>query len=145
MKRARTVLVFGSFDILHPGHLAFLRAAKKYGDRLIVVVNRDLTYRKEKGRAPVFSERERLAIVQSLRDVSRAVLGDRPGSWTAIRRLRPDIIGVGYDQRADHPGLAAQRAHLRKPPKIVKIPRFNHRKYKSSLIKKHIRDMEHEK
>ena len=138
----RTILVFGSFDILHPGHLAFLRAAKKYGDRLVVVVNRDVTYRKEKGRAPIFSERERLAIVQSLHLVSRAVLGDRPGSWTAIRRLRPDIIGVGYDQRADHPGLAVQLAHLRKHPKIVKLQRFHHRKYKSTLVKKRIRDAE---
>lgn len=136
----RTVLVFGSFDILHPGHLAFLRAAKKYGDRLVVVINRDITYRKEKGRAPVFSEQDRLAIIRSLRDVSRAVLGDRPGSWTAIRRLRPDVIGIGYDQRADHPGLAAQLAHLRKRPKLVKLPKFHHRKYKSTLIKKRVYD-----
>ncbi|MEK7516230.1 MAG: adenylyltransferase/cytidyltransferase family protein [Patescibacteria group bacterium] len=138
----RTVLVFGSFDIIHPGHVAFLRAAKRYGDRLIVVVNRDAAYRKEKGRVPIFSERERLALVASLRDVSRAYLGDRPGSWTVIRRLRPDVIGVGYDQRVDHPGLAAQLMRLRKPPKIVKIQRFNNRKHKSSLIKKRIRDAE---
>ena len=136
----RTVLVFGSFDILHPGHLAFLRAAKKYGRRLIVIVNRDATYRKEKGRAPVFSERERLAIIASLRDVSAAYLGDRPGKWTVIRRLQPDVIGVGYDQRATHPGLKAQLAHLRKRPKIVKFPKFLNQKYKSSLIKKRIRD-----
>lgn len=135
----RTVLVFGSFDIIHPGHLAFLRTAKRYGDRLVVVVNRDVTYRKEKGHAPIFSERERLAIIRSLRDVWQAYLGDRPGSWTVIRRLRPDVIGVGYDQRADHPGLAAQLTRLRKRPKIVKIQRFNHRKHKSSLIKKRIR------
>lgn len=134
----RTVLVFGSFDVFHPGHLAFLRAAKKHGKRLIVIVNRDATYRKEKGRAPVFSERERLLLIASLRDVSEAYLGDRPGRWTVIRRLQPDVIGVGYDQRADHPGLKAQIAHLRKRPKIVKLPKFHHRKYKSSLIKKRI-------
>jgi len=102
-------------------------------------VNRDATYRKEKGHVPIFTERERLMLIASLRDVSEAYLGDRPGKWTVIRRLQPDVIGVGYDQRTDHPGLKAQLAHLRKHPNMVKLPKFHHRKFKSTLIKKRIR------
>jgi len=73
----RTVVVFGVFDLLHPGHLYFLREARKHGDHLTVVVTRDTRVRAEKNHTPVFTERERLEMVAALKGVDKAVLGDK--------------------------------------------------------------------
>ncbi|MEK9152147.1 MAG: adenylyltransferase/cytidyltransferase family protein [Patescibacteria group bacterium] len=131
----KTVLVFGVFDLLHPGHLAFLRAAKKKGDRLIVAVTPDARVRKEKGAAPFFNERERAAMVSAVRWVDRAVVGDRGKQWTLVRRLRPDVICLGYDQNAGHPKFLAQVASLSKKPKIIRINSKKPGRYASSRIK----------
>jgi len=96
----KTVLAFGCFDILHYGHLQYLRKAKGFGDRLIVVVARDATIRKVKGREPVFDEAARREIVKSLGIVDDAVLGHAggKGKYEIVRDLRPDVIALGYDQ-----------------------------------------------
>lgn len=135
MKR---VVAFGTFDILHPGHIAFLEAARRLGTNLTVVVARDATVRREKGRLPVFNERDRLRVVASLKSVDHATLGDRPDSWRILRRIRPDVIAVGYDQPTDHPslGLASVSSHSSRP-RIVRLPRFG--SYKSSTLSSSLR------
>lgn len=103
MKTSRLVIAFGVFDLLHPGHLHFLRSAKKLGDTLIVVVSRDSRVMKEKGRTPVFNEKERLAMIKSLNFVDNAALGDKPGEWKIVKKIKPSIIVVGHDQKIpDH-------------------------------------------
>jgi FAD synthetase len=136
MKRPR-VLVFGTFDVLHPGHLAMLRRAAREGD-VTAVVARDARVRAEKGKPPVFGERDRLAVVASLRTVSKAVLGDRKGEWSVVRRLRPDVICVGHDQRADAPEFLAQLGAFRPRPRIVRLPAFRRGKYSSTELKKRL-------
>ncbi|MDE1856684.1 MAG: FAD synthase [Candidatus Micrarchaeota archaeon] len=97
------VLAFGSFDILHPGHLAYLKRAKRLGDMLIVVVSRDSSIRTIKGREPYMDERARLEIVGSLRFVDKAVLGNRlkreADKYAIISRYMPDVLAFGYDQK----------------------------------------------
>lgn len=132
-------MVFGVFDLIHPGHLRFLREARSRGDRLIAVVARDRTARHQKGRIPTFNERERMEIVGALRWVDRVVLGDRVGEWTIIRRIKPDILCVGYDQDPRHPALRHQLAALKKKPCIIHLPKFRDQRHKSSLIKKRIK------
>src|SRR5512146_1527127 len=122
-----TVLVFGTFDLLHPGHLAFLGAAARHGT-VTVVVTPDAKAAREKSRRPFFAERERLAMIAALRPVARAVLGDRGREWRVVRRLRPDVICVGHDQRADHPAFLAQLAALPKKPRIVRLRAKNPRR-----------------
>jgi len=137
--RARTVIAFGVFDLLHPGHLRFLRAAKRLGGRLTVVVTRDASAQKEKGRRPVLRERERLEMVGALQSVDRAVLGDA-GAPTVVRRLRPDVIAVGYDQDPRHPKLLAQLGALRRRPRVVRIPPHLPSRFHSKLLRKsHVR------
>ncbi|MBI4457393.1 adenylyltransferase/cytidyltransferase family protein [Candidatus Uhrbacteria bacterium] len=131
----KTVLAFGVFDLLHPGHLAFLRAAKKKGDRLIIAVTPDIRVKKEKGAPPFFGERERAAMVAAVRWVDRAVVGDRGRRWTLVRRLRPDVICVGYDQRIDHPSFLAQIATMPKKPRLIRLPAMRPSRYASSRIK----------
>ncbi len=133
--RKRTVLVFGTFDILHPGHLAFLNFAKHHGATLVVVVARDATVRHYKKRPPYMSQEDRLSLVASLAVVDRALLGDNVGQWRVIRKVRPDIICIGHDQSKDHPGLHAQLHYLKKKPLILKAPAYRRIKYRSSSIR----------
>lgn len=129
----KTVLAFGTFDILHPGHVKFLTAARRHGSRLVVVVARDERVQHEKGRLPILDEDERLALVTALKPVDRAVLGDRVGEWRIVGSLKPDVIAVGYDQK-----LPPQCQKLKRKTKIIRLPRFAAHRHKSSLIKKRI-------
>ena len=103
MKQFTIAVVFGVFDMLHPGHLSFLRQAlnRAKGGRLIVVVARDSAVKRLKGRKPHFSERERIAHVKKeLKNGVTVVLGDRKlGTYSALKKYRPDAICLGYDQK----------------------------------------------
>ncbi len=100
--KQRIVLASGVFDLLHLGHVRFLEEAKKSGGKnakLLVVIARDSTVQKMKGRKPVMPENQRLALVKSLRPVDEAVLGlEDFDIGDIIERIKPDIIALGYDQ-----------------------------------------------
>lgn len=97
----RKVLVFGVFDGLHEGHLAFLRDAKKCGDTLVVVLARDEIVKELKGSAPRMDFETRKTKLQEVKDVNGVVAGDKVlGSWDVLRVERPDVIALGYDQKA---------------------------------------------
>lgn len=133
-KKAKSVLVFGVFDLLHPGHVAFIAAAATHGE-VTVVVTPDARVLAEKGRPAFFNEQERLTMVSALKGVASAELGDKGARWTAVSRLAPDVICVGHDQDAGHPKFLAQIAGLRKPPVIVRIGGHDTKKYSSSKLK----------
>ncbi len=99
--REKIVLAAGSFDILHPGHIEFLRWASTLGDKLYVIVSRDENYERFKGVKPVFRDYERLAIVSSIRFVYRALLGSRDDIYSSIYEIKPNAIALGYDQFRD--------------------------------------------
>ena len=132
--KSAKVLVFGVFDLLHPGHVAFIRAAAKHG-KVTVVVTPDAKVLAEKGRPAFFDENARLAMVAALKGVEQAELGDKGARWTVVARLAPDVICIGHDQDASHPKFLAQVAGLRKPPKIVRIGGHETRKYSSTRLK----------
>ncbi len=101
-KKGKVVLTTGVFDILHYGHVRLLEEAKKVGGedaKLVVIVARDKTVEKRKGKKPVLPEWERRAIVAALRVVDEALLGfEEMDMERVIELVRPDIIAVGYDQ-----------------------------------------------
>ena len=103
LKKLVTVLTSGVFDLVHYGHIRFIEEAHKLGgenSHLIVIVARDRTVEKLKGRKPIIPEDQRRAIVESLKPVDEAVLGYEELSFEdAIMKVNPDIIAVGYDQR----------------------------------------------
>ena len=123
----KKVVVFGVFDLLHPGHLYFLHEARKCGDHLAVVVTRDARVMHEKKHKPVFNERERLEMVTALRMVDSAALGDRVGEWKILKKIRPDVVCVGYDQDM----AWIKKSALRKLPRVVRINGKNKKKYGS--------------
>lgn len=98
----KTVLASGVFDLLHYGHVRFLEEAKKFGGsdaRLVVIVARDRTVEKLKGRRPIIPEDQRRALVEALKVVDEALLGYEDMNLEAVlERIRPDIIAIGYDQ-----------------------------------------------
>lgn len=97
----KTVMAFGTFDDLHPGHEHFLKEARALGDQLIVVVARDKSVRELKHREPKYNEETRRHAVEKLTLVSKAVLGDDTlGTYEVILRHHPNIIALGHDQSA---------------------------------------------
>ena len=83
----KKVMVFGTFDVLHAGHLKFLEEAKKLGGddaRLTVVIARDSTVHKVRGRPPIFSEEDRRKLVEGLKPVDEAILGYEGGDMLKI-------------------------------------------------------------
>lgn len=131
----KKVIVFGTFDILHPGHLFFLNEAKRRGKELVVVVARDERVKKEKNKKPVLNEKDRLKMVQSLKMVDRAILGDRVGKCRVVFKIKPDAICVGYDQNTRHPHFMHQIRKIEKKPRIFKIKSYHPEEYKSSKIR----------
>jgi FAD synthetase len=96
------VLASGVFDLLHLGHVKFLEEAKKAGGKnakLFVIIARDNTVEKTKGRKPVMPENQRLALVESLRVVDDAALGlEDFDIGNVIKTIKPDVVALGYDQ-----------------------------------------------
>jgi rfaE bifunctional protein nucleotidyltransferase chain/domain len=96
------VLTNGCFDLLHPGHLALLEAARGEGDRLVVALNSDVSVRGLKGAArPLVPETERREILLALEAVDRVVLYDEPTPLEVIRTVLPDVLVKGADWAAD--------------------------------------------
>jgi cytidyltransferase-like protein len=128
-KNTRTVLVFGTFDVFHKGHEFFLREARKHGDQLVVVVARDSNVEQIKGRAPHDREDVRLHNVRQCDVVDEARLGYE--EWgkhlQVLEDVAPDVICLGYDQRAKLPEGG--------PWTVVRLPAFEPEKYKSSLLR----------
>lgn len=135
-------MVFGSYDFLHLGHLKFFEEAKKHGGKLgklIVCLARDENAAKTKGRTPFFSESERLKLVSSLRAVDKALLGDKKDFFKAVKKEKPNVIVLGYDQPADEKAIKATLAKLGLKTKVIRLKKsFLPHKCKSSKIREYL-------
>lgn len=127
------VIAFGSFDLLHEGHERFLREARALGDCLVVVVARDSTIGKVKGEAPWQNETKRLAQLRALDCVDEAILGGDGDKYEALRKVKPDVIALGYDQDADEEAL-------KEFGRVVRLNAFKPKEFKSSIIKKELKE-----
>jgi cytidyltransferase-like protein len=127
------VIVFGTFDIIHPGHIHLLKEAKEYGDFLIVVVARDDTVCVVKGKAPYYNEGERVNHIVDLNIADKVILGclDPDDRYKVIADEKPDIIALGYDQKVFVDKLAGI---IDDNVKIVRISPYLPDLYKSSKL-----------
>ena len=94
----KVVLAGGVFDIIHPGHIHTLNAAKNLGDVLIVVIATDKTAKKMKKRLPLHNQDQRKMLVDSLSVVDLSVVGHEDDIFKTVDFIRPEIIALGYDQ-----------------------------------------------
>jgi rfaE bifunctional protein nucleotidyltransferase chain/domain len=98
----RITLANGGFDLLHVGHVRYLRGAKALGGRLVVAINSDESLRTLKGkRRPIMSAAERAEIVAALADVDAVVIFPELDVRAIIREIRPDIQAKGTDYTPD--------------------------------------------
>ena len=130
----KTVMVFGTFDLLHPGHEHFLRQAKKYGDFLIVIIARDKTVLKVKNKRPQNNERQRQNAVSGLNLADKVVLGRKTYKYAIIKKYRPNIICLGYDQTYFVDNLKKQLSKWKLNTKVIRLQPFKPHKYKTSII-----------
>ena len=119
-KRVRVVAT-GTFDIIHPGHIAFLEEARKLGDELIVIVAREKNVKHKP--KPVIPEDQRRRVVEALKPVDRAILGDEEDIFKPIMELKPDIIVLGYDQHFDESWLESELKKRGLNTRVVRIRR----------------------
>jgi FAD synthetase len=122
------VLVFGTFDGLHPGHRFVLDEAAKRGD-VSVVVARDANVERIKGYLPQYPENQRVELLKEAYPDMHILLGDPSDFLAPVRGIEPDLILLGYDQRLP-PGV--QESDL--PSTIERLPAFEPEKYKSSFL-----------
>jgi D-glycero-beta-D-manno-heptose 1-phosphate adenylyltransferase len=98
----RIILANGNFDLLHVGHVRYLRGAKALGGKLVVALNSDQSVRALKGEGrPIMPERERAEIVSALADVDAVIVFPESDVRSIIREIRPDIHAKGTDYTAD--------------------------------------------
>lgn len=95
-------LANGNFDLLHVGHVRYLRGAKELGGKLVVAVNSDASVRALKGEGrPIMPEQERAEIVAALSDIDAVVIFPELDVRALIREIRPDIQAKGTDYTPD--------------------------------------------
>ena len=98
MEKKKIVLAGGVFDIIHPGHIHTLNAAKALGDVLVVAIATDKTAQKMKKRPPLHNQELRRELVSYLSMVDRAVIGHEDDIFETVKEIKPNIIVLGYDQ-----------------------------------------------
>ena len=95
---ARIVLANGCFDVLHAGHVRYLKAARALGDLLVVGINSDAQVARLKGAGrPILSERDRAELVASLEAVDLVTIFDEPTVTELLLALKPDVHAKGTD------------------------------------------------
>lgn len=98
----KIVLANGCFDVLHAGHVRYLKAAREQGDVLVVAINSDASARKLKGAGrPVMAAEDRAELVGALGAVDYVVIFDEPDVRALLRELRPDVHAKGTDYAAE--------------------------------------------
>ncbi len=126
-------MVFGVFDGLHLGHLHFLQQAAALGRELTVVVAQDALVRKMKGKAPKWMLRRRTSAVRKVGCVTKVIAGDKKlNSWIAVKKIKPNIVALGYDQK--RLGRALRACQDRFGFRLVTLKPFKPRLYHSSRM-----------
>jgi FAD synthetase len=119
-----TIMATGTFDLIHMGHIYYLREAKKLGDKLVTVVARDSTVRKMK-HEPVTPEDMRLGIIKELKMVDKAILGHEDDIYATVEEIKPDIIALGYDQIHDEKIIQQELKKRHINAKVVRLQKYH--------------------
>lgn len=117
----RVVFTNGVFDLLHPGHVRYLQAARREGDALVVAVNSDRSVQSNKGPTrPIVPEAERAELVAALACVDAATVFDEPTPAAIIARLQPDVLVKGADWPADQ--IVGRETVEARGGRVVRVP-----------------------
>jgi FAD synthetase len=132
------IMVFGTFDLLHKGHTHFFKQARKLATKpyLIVSVARDVNVKRIKGLKPVNNEVVRMRLMSQIPLVDKVVLGASTDYLSHITKEKPNIIALGYDQKAYTDNLVTNLKKRGLNVQVIRLKPFKHKVYKSTLLKK---------
>ena len=117
----RVVLAGGVFDIIHPGHIHTLKAAKALGDILVVAIATDKTAQKMKKRIPLHNQELRRELVDCLSMVDLAIIGHENDIFETVKLVKPEIIALGYDQIHQEKFISNGCKRINLDTKIVRL------------------------
>ncbi|OGI95756.1 hypothetical protein A2917_00355 [Candidatus Nomurabacteria bacterium RIFCSPLOWO2_01_FULL_42_17] len=140
MRVSKKIMVFGTFDGLHQGHLNFFKQAQKLVKRplkpfLIVSVARDKNVKQIKGKRPFLNEKKRMALVRNCPLVDKVVLSGARDHLPHIIKESPDIIALGYDQKAYVKNLKKDLKSRGIEIKLARLKPYKEKLYKNHLIR----------
>ena len=130
------IMLFGTFDGIHKGHLDLFKQARKLAIRqfLIVSIARDKNVFKIKKKKTIYSEKERMKLVKKCKLVNKVILGNEDNYLANILKEKPDIIALGYDQKAYVKELKKDLKNKKTDIKIVRLKSYKKHIYKNSLL-----------
>jgi len=129
-------MAFGTFDFFHAGHESYLKQAKELGEYLIVVISRDKTVKLIKGQPPLNSERKRAATVRETGIPDKVILGYHGDKHKVLKKFRPSVIALGYDQFVFTQKLEKTLIDLKLDAEIKRLDAHFPQVFKSSIIRK---------
>ncbi len=134
------IMVFGTFDGLHKGHLNFFKQAKNFIENsfLIVSIGRDKNVLRIKGRKPDLNEIERFNLVKECKLADKVILSGKTKYLAHILKEKPDIIALGYDQKAYVEELKKDLRNKNILIKVIRLKPYKEKIYKNHLLKKKI-------
>ena len=113
----------GAFDLLHMGHIYYLREAKKLGDTLVVVVATDSTVQKLK-HEPITPQESRVNLIRELKMVDEVYLGHDDDMYAIVQEIKPDIIALGFDQIHNDAVIKNELKKRKLNVKLVRLPKY---------------------
>lgn len=132
-----TVMIFGTFDLLHPGHINFIKQAKKCGDYLILILSRNETVKNLKGYYPsedIETRAHNLALTEL---VNLIIYGRLDRHYQVIKKYQPDVICLGYDQNHFIDKLDEKIKQYGLKTKVIRLKAYKPERYKTSVIKRY--------
>ena len=140
MRPKTKIMVFGTFEIVHPGHLDFFRQARQLAKNpwLVVSVSREANAERIKNKKLAASESARLRQVKNAQGVDSAVLGGKTDYFAHILKESPDIIALGYDQKAYVKELRRDIKRAGLKTSIIRLKAYRPRLFKTSLIRQNM-------
>lgn len=128
-------MAFGVFDGVHEGHRHFLKEARALGNFLIVAVAQDHIVEHLKGHLPKLNLSERFAHLKEEDGVDEVIIGDHElSTWEVVRKYKPDIIALGYDQKLLKEDLEMHVKEFDWPLELKEISAYEPDKYHSSIL-----------
>lgn len=131
-------MIFGTFDIVHAGHIHMIKEALRYGNRLIAIVARDINVKKIKGKESLHTEYERVDFLKELKNIDEVELGYKDNQYRIIEEKKPDVIALGYDQKIKVEELDEKIVEMGLNIKIVRLKAYKPSRFKSGKIKEFI-------
>jgi FAD synthetase len=137
-KNKTKIMLFGTFDSLHPGHINLFKQAKRLAANsfLIVSIARDKNVLKIKKSPPLLHEKQRIKLVRKEKFVNKVVLGGLTSHLPHIIKEKPEIIALGYDQKYYVKNLKQELAKKGLSVEIIRLKPFKEKIYKNHLLKK---------